>query len=73
MVMIWINDTIKRLQRYTTRFMTIAFGYAAKTVANQRMAHNLTKHCADFKAWPSPKIESPLLEMFAKPYFLLVA
>ena len=37
MVMIWINDTIKRLQRYTTRFMTIGSGYAAKTVANQRM------------------------------------
>lgn len=37
MAMIWINDTIKRLQRCTTRFMTIAFGYAEKTVANQRM------------------------------------
>ena len=37
MVMIWISDPIKRLHRYTTRFMTIAFGYAAKAVANQRM------------------------------------
>jgi hypothetical protein len=36
-VMIWINDAIKRLQRYTTSFMTIATGYAAKTAANQRL------------------------------------